>query len=578
MSGPPAAPLPRTLDELALIAGIRGDAADQSLFTRAAALVRLHGIGSDTDLGPLLQAPPAEADPDVISKLRHMYDAPAWVMLESALADLPIDLRWLFESGAVTVPELATLHRELGVVSAADLAAAVADHAVRDGAGLGESIETAIATALPHLRQTVPRLPLGRASAIADPILALLGATPGVRWALPAGSLRRCQDTVGDIELVAACDDSSAAIDELVRLPNIARRLHRGERRVCLLFERLQVGVRLPEPSAAGLALLHGTGSMGHLTALRTHATSVGWRLTASGLRRPDGSMGPSETEEEIYAALGLPFIPPEIRHGEDEVGAAAAGSLPTLLSRQDIRGDLHMHTSWSDGRDTVEGMVKACCALGYEYMAITDHSPTSAAVRNLSIANVARQADEIARLREQYPRIAILQGCEVDILPDGRLDLPDHVLERLDIVLASLHERVGQSSEQLMGRYLAAMKHPFVNIITHPTNRSVPRNPGYDLDYDRLFATAAETGTLVEIDGAPVHLDLDGALARRAAAVGATIAVNSDSHRADVLERHMDFGVGTARRGWVEPRHVVNTRPLAEIRRFVAAKRSRSG
>ena len=384
---------------------------------------------------------------------------------------------------------------------------------------------------------------------------------------------------VGDIELVAAADDPSAAVHDLLQLPNIARCLHRSERRVCLLFERVQVSVRLPEPVSAGASLLHATGSIGHLAALRTHAASVGWQLTAGGLRRADdGATGPAETEEEIYAAVGLPFIPPEIRHGEDEVGAAEAGGLPTLLARRDIRGDLHMHSTWSDGRDSVEAMVKACCALEYEYMAITDHSPNSGAARNLSVADVARQADEIARLRDLYPRIAILHGCEVDILPNGRLDLPDHVLEHLDIVLASLHERAGQSSEQLMGRYVAAMKHPLVNMITHPSNRVLPHTPGYDLDYNQLFATAFETGTLVEIDGAPVHLDLNGALARRATAAGVTVAVDSDSHRAELLDRHMAFGVGTARRGWVEARHVVNTGPLAEIRTFVAAKRRRSG
>jgi DNA polymerase (family 10) len=452
----------------------------------------------------------------------------------------------------------------------------VADEAVRNVPGLGEPIETAIAAALPRIRDAVPRLPLGRAATIADPILALLRAAAGVRWALPAGSLRRSQEMVGDIELVAAADDPSAAVDDLMRRPNITRCLHRSERRVCLLFERVQVGVRLPAPSSAGAVLLHATGSIGHLTKLRAHALGVGWRLTAGGLRRPDGTPGPSETEEEIYAALGLPFITPEIRHGEDEVAAAKTGHLPTLLSRRDIRGDLHMHTSWSDGRDSVEAMVKACCALEYEYMAITDHSPSSGAARNLSIADVARQADEIAQLRDQYPRITILQGCEVDILPDGRLDLPDQVLERLDIVLASLHERAGQSNEQLMERYMAAMRHPLVNLITHPTNRVLPHTPGYELDYDRLFAAAVETGTLIEIDGAPVHLDLNGTLARKATAAGVTIAVDSDSHRAEVLDRHMAFGVGAARRGWVEPRHVVNTRPVAEIRKFVAAKRNK--
>jgi DNA polymerase (family 10) len=218
--------------------------------------------------------------------------------------------------------------------------------------------------------------------------------------------------------------------------------------------------------------------------------------------------------------------------------------------------------------------MVEGCRALGYEYMAITDHSPHSAATRNLTADGVRKQADDIARLREEHPDIAILHGCEVDILADGRLDFPEKILERFDIVLASLHEGGGHSPEQLMQRYESAMKHPLVTMITHPTNRVVPHRLGYNLDYDRLFGFAVETGTVLEIDGAPSHLDLDGALARRAIAAGATVAVDSDCHRAELLARQMQLGVITARRGWVEARHVLNTRSLEDVRARIAAKR----
>jgi DNA polymerase (family 10) len=267
--------------------------------------------------------------------------------------------------------------------------------------------------------------------------------------------------------------------------------------------------------------------------------------------------------------------IPPEIRNGEDEIALASRGALPALVAREDIRGDLHMHSVWSDGRDTIEAMVAECHALGYEYIAITDHSPHSAASRNLSLDGVKKQADEIAQVREQFPGIAILHGCEVDILPDGRLDFPDRILEQLDIVLASLHERAGHGPDQLMRRYAAAMKHPLVTLITHPSNRLVPTRPGYDLDYDQLFALAVETGTVLEIDGAPSHLDLDATLARRAIAAGVTVSIDSDCHRAEMLRRQMDLGIATARRGWVEPRHVLNTRGLADLRAAIAAKRA---
>jgi len=541
---------------------------------RAAELVRARGIESDADLGPLFETTAPDVDPEILRRLRQMYEAGGWVLVESALADLPADLRWLFESGAVTIEQLGTIHRTLAVTSVADLAAAVREQALRGLPGLDVDVEAAVGTALPTLRTAIPRVPLGRATATAEVVLHRLRAVPGVNWALPAGSLRRGQDMVGDIEIVASTDRPGDAIEALLGLSEAPHLLHRSRRRLYVVTDRTQVGVRLPEPFNAGAPLLYLTGSAAHFDALRAHAAASGWRLTAEGLYQADGTLVPAATEDVIYAALGLPCIPAEIRDGNEEVAAAIRGELPTLVARGDIRGDLHMHSTWSDGRDTVEAMVQGCRALGYEYMAITDHSPHSAAARNLTADGVLKQAEEIAALQERHPDITILHGCEVDILPDGRLDFPEKMLERFDIVLASLHDRAGHSPEQLMKRYASAMTHPLVTLITHPTNRVVPSRPGYDLDYDRLFEAAATTRTIVEIDGAPTHLDLDGALARRAVAAGATMAISSDCHRAEMLARQMDLGIVTARRGWVEARHVINTRSLADVRAAIARKR----
>jgi DNA polymerase (family X) len=567
-------PLSRALRQLASLAMIRGDGAEESVFLRADALTRAHGIESDADLEPLFHAPPPESDAETRTRLRHMFEAGGWVLVESAVADLPADLRWLYESDAVTIEQLAALYRATGATSLADLAAAVREQALRGVEGLDADADARIAAALPHLRMRVPRVPLGRATIAAEPFVTALRQSPAVEWVEPAGSLRRGQETVGDIEIVAATSRPAEVLDAVARLPEAAHLLHRSTRRLYALIERVQVGVRLLDPSNAGAALVHVTGSFEHVDALRAHAAASGLTLTPSRLLSADGTPLAAAREEEVYAALGLPFIPPEIRHGEDEIAAAARGSLPQLVTRRDIRGDLHMHSTWSDGRDPIDVMVAACVDLEYEYLAITDHSPHSAATRNLTVDGVRKQADEIAAARERYPGIAILHGCEVDILPDGRLDFADRVLERFDIVLVSLHESAGQPREQLMQRYLAAMKHPLVTIITHPTNRLVPNRHGYDLDYDALFAAAAETHTAIEIDGAPSHLDLDGALARRAIAAGAMVSIDSDCHRADMLDRQMQFGVMTARRGWVEARHVLNARPLADVREFIAAKR----
>jgi DNA polymerase (family 10) len=522
-----------------------------------------------------VENPPPGIRPELLTRLRYMADAGAWVLLESAIADLPADLRWLFESGAVTIEQLAGLHSTLGVTSAADLIVEIARGTIRTVPGFDAKVEAAIAAAAPTLRAATPQIPLGRAVAIAEPVLDCL-VRAGARWAQPAGSLRRGQDLVSDIEVIAPLEDAREALDQIAALPGVSRTLHRGPRRLYVLIDRVQVGVRCAEPDRAGATLLHLTGTREHLDALAACAAERGWILDPHGLSKGGHASPIACTEEDIYAALGLPFIPAEIRNGDEEIAAAREGRLPALVSRRDIRGDLHMHTQWSDGRDSIEEMVRAAVTLGYEYMAITDHSPTSAAARNLSAESVDRQADEIAQVRERYPQISILHGCEVDILPDGRLDFRDKVLEKFDIALASLHERGGQSPEQLMRRYVAAMRHPLITMITHPTNRLVPHRPGYDLDYDRLFESAVETGTVVEIDGAPAHLDLDGALARRAITAGATVAIDSDSHRAEMLDRQMQLGITMARRGWVERRHVLNGRPLEDVRALIAAKRRR--
>jgi DNA polymerase (family 10) len=577
VGGAAAGLLHRRFDQLAALAALRGDAAQAALFREASSLVQARHLTSDAALDAFLDAPPpSDIDPALFQRLRHLTDTPGWVLLESAVADLPADLRWLFESGATTLDQVLLLHDALGVTAAADLSAAIGRGAIAGIPGLDADVARAIAAALPTLRASRPRVPLGRAVAVVEPLLSHLAAQPGVAWAQPAGSLRRGEETVGDVEIVAPAAAPSALFDAIVCRPEIARTLHQGPRKLYVMIDRVQVGIRCPSPECGGAALLHLTGTRGHWEGLGQMAAERGWTLAPEGLIRGPDAPRLGASEDEIYQALELAVVPAEIRGSGEELAAARSGTLPALVARADIRGDLHMHTEWSDGRDSVQAMVEAAVALGYEYVAITDHSQHSAAARNLTVDGVARQAEEIAAVRERYPQIRILHGCEVDILPDGRLDFEDRVLERFDVVLASLHERAGQEPDRLLRRYRGAMRHPLVTIITHPSNRLVPYRPGYDIDYDRLFALAVETGTILEIDGAPVHLDLAGALARRAVAAGVTVAIDSDSHRAELLDRQMTLGVMTARRGWVEPRHVLNTRSFDEIRAVVASKRGR--
>jgi DNA polymerase (family 10) len=395
-----------------------------------------------------------------------------------------------------------------------------------------------------------------------------------VNWAERVGLLRRGQDVVDSVELLASTDDARAVSDLLRTLSDAAQVRQHGSRQIDFTIDGAQVAVYCRVPQIAGAQLLHLTGSEGHVDRLRRMALDRGFALDGEGLRPAGTTRVLASTEQDIYAALGLPFIPPELRDDGEAIEAALAGQLPSLVSRADIRGDLHMHTHWSDGRDSIEAMVVQCIALGYEYLAITDHSTHSAASRNLSHPDVERQSDEIAALREQYPRIAILHGAEVDILPNGRLDFPDRVLQRFDIVLASLHDRASHSPAELLRRYEAAMRHPLVAILSHPMNRPGPERPGYALDVDRLFELAVETGTVLEVDGAPSHLDLEAPLARRAVQAGVMLSIDSDAHRTEMLHRHMTLGLLTARRGWVEARNVLNVRSHAAVTEFVAQKR----
>jgi DNA polymerase (family 10) len=311
-------------------------------------------------------------------------------------------------------------------------------------------------------------------------------------------------------------------------------------------------------PSEHGSALFYGTGTAAHVAAIR-----------ARGLTNEAFA-----SEESLYASVGLAFVPPELRHGLDEIEKAADGALPALVAVADIRGDLHMHTTYSDGRDPLLSMVEAASTLGYEFVAITDHSEGASASRTLAIDDIQRQREDIADAAAAFPHLTILHGVEVDILPTGRLDFPDDVLEQFDIVLASLHEHAHQAPARLTARSLDAIRHPLVNVLCHPANQFPGATRGYALDFDKLYAAAAETGTALEIDGSPSHMDLDDRRARAAAAAGVTLAVDSDCHRTTALGRQMRFAVGIARRAGLGKESVLNTQSVEQIRAFVADKR----
>jgi DNA polymerase (family 10) len=425
-----------------------------------------------------------------------------------------------------------------------------------------------------------PRLPLGRAYLLASTVLRELRAS-GVDTSdiSHVGSLRRMAPDVGDVSLVAPVEEAykSRLLRSFTTLPAAVGILTQSETAARIKTERGEVTLHVVPREHAGAALVWLTGSVGHVHRLASVAADHGFEFASGRLLDSARREVPCHSEDAFYARLDLPVIPPELRHGEDEVDAAQAGRLPGLLTTLHIRGDLHMHSTWSDGRNTVEQMARAGAALGYEYIAITDHSQRAMSSRKLASDDIDDQRAEIDMVRRYFPSMRILHGIEVDIMKDGTLDFDNEILEGFDIVLASLHDHGGQSGRELTERYLSAIASPYVDVITHPMGRAPAVWSGYDVDFDRIFEAAATSGTAMEIDGAPGHLDMDGALARRAAAAGVTIVVDSDCHRAEWLGRQMRFGVATARRGWIEPRHVLNTRRIEDILAFVARKRARA-
>lgn len=546
--------------ELACLAEMRG--ASEATDLRAAAAM-LHGLhpGEAARVERQLRDGGSYAPltfPDsVLGRLREAASGGAEGALRAARAGLPRLLRRLLELATLTHEQAALLSRDQGVLTLGDLNDALEDGRIQR---LMAPSAAALTSAADTIGLETRPVPLGRAIDVLSAVQDLIAHhCPQLEDTTVAGGARRFEPLVPQLTLVGRAASPPSAIDALCAMPEVEDVRHRSPRRALLWIHQQEVDVRIAAPDDYGTVLFTQTGSAAHVRAV----------CARRGL-----SLHPRE--DDVYAHAGLPFIPAEMRNATGEVEAAAAAQLPALVQRTDIRGDLHMHSTYSDGQDTLDSMVAGCVALGYEYIAITDHSERAAASRTLSLDQLARQREEILRLRAQYPAVTILHGIEVDILPDGRLDFADAILEQLDIVLASLHDAARQDGSALTRRCLRAIAHPLVNVITHPANRLVGRRAGYALDFEAIYAAAAQTGTALEIDGAPSHLDLDGEHARGAVAAGVTVTIDSDCHRVRALDRQMKLGIGTARRGWVERRHVLNCRPVGEVLAFIQAKRNR--
>lgn len=465
------------------------------------------------------------------------------------------------------------LAEQLGVRSLAGLRRAAESGKVRDLPGFGTRTEERILHELETRGAEAPRVLRARAAQYGEALLAHVRAIDGVERADLAGSFRRCRETVGDLDILAAAKRGADVGAGFVTYPAVRDVLAQGPTRASVrLRSGIQVDLRVLPPESYGSGLHYLTGSKAHNIAIRRLGQERGLKINEYGVWRGTRRIGGRE-EREVFEAVGLPWIPPELREDAGEIDAARDGKLPKLVELADIRGDLQMHTTDSDGRDTLEAMVEGAQALGYEYVAITDHTPNVRVAGGLDRAGFRRQMKRIAKLNGALHGIRVLAGAEVDILPDGTLDLDDDTLAALDVVVVSLHARLTLPAPEQTRRVLRALAHPSVDILAHPTGRLIDRRHGADFALDEVLRAAGDQGLLLEVNGQPERLDLNEVMARAAIDHGVKLVVDTDAHAVQEL-RFMRWGVDQARRGWAERADVANTLPLARFLALLHGKR----
>jgi DNA polymerase (family 10) len=504
--------------------------------------------------------------PSLAAKISEYLTTGRSSYYEELKQQMPLAAVELLEVPSVGPARATLIHEQLGISTILELQQAAQEHRLCRLPGFGEKLEERIAQEAARVAQRQRRLLLGVALPAAEEVVALLRDDPAVQAISPAGSIRRGKETIGDIDVLIASENPLRVMERFTTLPIAKEVLAKGPTRSSILTRsNLQIDIRVVHPSQYGSALQYFTGSKDHNIALRTLALERGCKLSEYGLFDHQGHRLAGQTEAEIYQALGMDWIPPELRENRGELAAAQQHRLPRLVALEDLRGDLHVHTNWSDGIDPPERMVEAAIARGYQYLAFTDHSQSLRVAGGLTRERVEEQRRLIAQLNERYAPFRILHGAEVDILPDGSLDYPDELLATLDLVTVSVHSAFGQPREQMTARILRALRNPYVDVLNHPTGRLLFRRAEYEVDMEAILLAAAENGVALEIDGQPDRLDLDDLWAYRAQKAGVRLVCDSDAHAARQLE-YARYAVITARRGWVEAKTVLNTLPLAEL------------
>ncbi|HUF76719.1 MAG TPA: DNA polymerase/3'-5' exonuclease PolX, partial [Longimicrobiales bacterium] len=466
------------------------------------------------------------------------------------------------------------------------LEAAIHSGRVEELEGFGKRSCEKILQAIERHRQRTGRFRLDEVEKLIGGLLEHMAGAPGLERLEVTGSFRRRKETVGDVDLLAQADgDGTPVVEHFVAYGGASRAEAAGSTKGSILLgSGLQVDLRVVPARSFGAALVYFTGSKEHNVTMRTRAVREGLRVSEWGVFRAPEDADPEElgkeegerlaggTEEEVYEALGMAWVPPVLRENRGEIEAALAGELPELVTLEDIRGDLQMHSTWSDGKVSIEEMARACMQRGYEYIAITDHSPAMAMIEGLTPERARAQWIEIDEVRERVPGIEILRSAEVDILRDGALDLPDDVLEELDIVVISVHSLMDQDKKTMTDRVLRAMAHPGVDILAHPTGRQLGRRDAFELDVEAVLEAAAELSVAVELNANPRRLDLSDVHVQRAKELGVPVVISTDAHSPGELD-NMRYGVDQARRGWLGAADVLNTRSAASFLKWLGRR-----
>jgi DNA polymerase (family 10) len=537
----------------------------------------------------------------IADKLAELAGTGRLVYYDRLRAEVPPSLVEMLRIPGLGPRTVRLIHEELGIETVEDLRQAAEAGTLRALKGLSARTEQLILDGITKLESRPQRMLLDRADATINDLIAALEGTPGVRRIVPAGSFRRRRETIGDLDLLAETDDPAALVERFTKLGVVDEVLLAGGHKAAIrLMRGPQVDLMLMPPGEAGPYLVHFTGSKEHNVRLRGRARDRGWSLSEYGFVRTDERGEPLTgdaadrrtfaTEAEVYAFLDLPYIEPELREDRGEIEAALAGRLPHIVTLTDLAGDCHTHSDWSDGVHAIEVMAEACRRRGYAYQVLTDHSVSLAIARGLDVERVERQRRIIADLNARFVReerdgtapaethqdgFRLLHGCELEVRADARLDYDDGLLERFDVVVASVHVARRQSKVELTARTLAAIRSPHVDIVAHPAGRMIQTRDDLDLDWEIVYAEAARTGTALEMNGSPHRLDLAVERARRAVEMGCVLTIDSDAHKTAELD-YVRWGVSQARRAWVEPGIVLNTWSRARLLDWVAGKPNR--